>query len=98
MSDNILKMEYPEADQMIATLKAACDQLRDTITDVEGIATALEGGAMQGDAGERFAEGIRGKLVSSLNNLITAFEDGARYVGMERDDMMAAEKKSAELF
>jgi len=98
MADNIKKMEYPEADQMVQTLKEAVEQLRDIISEVDGIASAFEGGALLGDAGEAFSNGIRTKLISAINNLIDGYEDGARYVAMERDDMMTAEKKSAALF
>ena len=98
MADNIKKMVYPEADQMIQVLKEACNQLQNTITDMEGVANALEGGAMLGDAGEHMADGVRSKLISAINQLIDVFEDGARYIAMERDDMMAAEQKSAALF
>lgn len=98
MADNIKKMEYPEADQMIQVLKDAVQQLQAIIGEADGIANALEGGAMLGDAGEAFADGIRTKLVGAINKLIDGYEDGARYVAMERDDMMTAEKKSAALF
>lgn len=98
MADNIRKMIYPEADQMVAVLKEAVNQLQNTVSDMEGIANALEGGAMLGDAGERFSAGIKSQLIGSINKIIDGFEDGARYVAMERDDMMTAEKQSAALF
>ena len=98
MADNIKKMVYPEADQMIQVLKEACNQLHDTTSEMEGIANALEGGVLLGKAGDAFANGIRQKLIIAINQLIEGLEDGARYVGMERDDMLAAEQKSASLF
>jgi uncharacterized protein YukE len=98
MADNIKKMVYPEADQMVQVLKDAVQELQNIVADLEGIAGTLESGAMLGDAGEAFAEGIRNKLINAINKLIDGYEDGARYVAMERDDMMTAEKKSAALF
>lgn len=98
MADNIRKMVYPEADQMIAVLKEAVNELQNTVGEMEGIANAFEGGAMLGEAGDRYAAGIRNQLIGAINKLIDGFEDGARYVGVERDDMMAAEKQSAALF
>jgi len=97
-ADNIKKMIYPEADQMIQVLGEACNQLHDTISEMEGIANALEGGALLGKAGDALASGVRQKLIIAINKLIDGFEDGARYVAMERDDMLAAEQKSAKLF
>lgn len=98
MADNILKMEYPEAEQMIQVLNDAANQLQDTVSEMEGIATAMEGGALLGRAGDAFAAGIRRQLIVKLNELIAALTDGARYVNMEKEDMLAAEKKSAALF
>ena len=98
MSDNIKKMVYPEADQMIKVLTEACEQLRETISEVESIAGALEGGALLGKAGDAMAAGIRKQLVGSINRLIEGLEDGSRYVEMEKQDMIAAEQKSAKLF
>jgi hypothetical protein len=98
MADNILKMEYPEADQMITVLNQAATNYGDLITELEGIATALEGGAMLGKAGDALAAGIRRQAIGKINELIAALTDGARYVNMEKEDMQAAEKKSAGLF
>ena len=98
MSDNIKKMDYNEAEQMIKILNEACNQLRDTVGEVESIAGVLEGGALLGQAGDALASGIRKQLVGSINRLIEGLEDGARYVLMEKADMMAAEQKSAKLF
>jgi len=98
MADNIKKMIYPEADQMIKILTEACNHLHDTVGEMENIAGALEGGALLGKAGDSMAAGIRKQLIGSITRLIEGLEDGARYVGMERDDMLAAEQKSAKLF
>ena len=98
MADNILKMEYPEAEQMVQILNEAATSYGDIVTELEGIATALEGGAMLGKAGDALAAGIRRSAVGKINELIAALTDGARYVNMEKEDMQAAEKKSAGLF
>jgi len=95
---SIKKMVYPEADQMIKILNEACNQLHDTVGEVEGIANALEGGALLGKAGDAMSNGIRKQLIGSITRLIEGLQDGARYVAMERDDMLAAEQKSAKLF
>jgi uncharacterized protein YukE len=98
MFGNIKKMDYEEAEQMIKILNEACKQLNDTIGEVESIAGVLEEGALLGEAGDAFANGIRKQLVGAINRLINGFEDGAKYVALEKADMMAAEQKSAKLF
>ena len=98
MADNIKKMVYPEADQMIQILTESCNQLEETISEMEGIANAIEGGAILGKAGDALSAGVRKQLIGAIKQLIDGFEDGARYIAMERDDMKAAEQKSASLF
>ena len=95
---DVKKMVYPEAEQMIKILGEACNQLQDTISEMEGIANSLEGGALLGEAGDAMANGVRKQLVGSINRIIEGLEDGARFVEMERQDMLAAEQKSANLF
>jgi len=97
-NSDIKKMVYPEADQMIKILGEACNQLQDTISEMEGIANSLEGGALLGQAGDAMANGVRKQLIGSINRLIEGLEDGSRFVSMEREDMLAAEQKSAKLF
>lgn len=98
MADNIKKMVYPEADQMIQILQQACSQLDDTIAEMEGIANALEGGALLGKAGDAFAGGVRKQLISNIRKLHDGFEEAAKYIAMEREDMKQAEAASAKLF
>lgn len=98
MADNILKMVYAEADQMIALLKQTSELLQDTISEAESIAAELENGALVGDAGQRMSDGLRSQFKSAAQRLADAFSDGARYVTMERDQMMEAEQNSAKFF
>jgi len=95
---DLKKMVYPEVDQMIKILGEACNQLQDTISEMEGIANSLEGGALLGQAGDAMAGGVRKQLIGSINRIIEGLEDGSRYIDMERADMRAAEEKSAKLF
>jgi uncharacterized protein YukE len=95
---DVKKMVYPEAEQMIKILGEACNQLQDTISEMEGIANSLEGGGLLGQAGDAMAAGVRKQLIGSINRIIEGLEDGSRYIAMEQADMRAAEEKSAKLF
>lgn len=98
MADNILKMIYPEADQMIDLMKQTADLLQDTIAEADAIAAELENGVLVGEAGKRFSDGLRSQFKSATQQLSDVFTDGARYVTSERDQMMEAEANSAKLF
>jgi uncharacterized protein YukE len=93
-----LHMEYGAAEDMEQRLNSAVAELQELITDMENIANAMEQGDLLGAAGEAFAQGIRGPLTNGINQLIEGYQDGARYVRQEIDDMKAAESQSAALF
>jgi hypothetical protein len=95
---DIKKMIYPEVEQMIQILGESCSKLQDTISEMDGIASSLEGGVLLGQAGDALAGGIRKQLIGSINRIIEGLEDGARYLETEHADMKAAEQKSAKLF
>lgn len=98
MADNILKMVYAEADQMIALMKQTAELLQDTIAEADAIAAELENGTLVGEAGQRFSDGLRSQFKSATQRLADAYTDGVRYVTEERDQMMQAEANSAKLF
>jgi uncharacterized protein YukE len=98
MADNVLKLVYAEADQMIALMKQTAELLQDTISEADSIAAELENGVLVGEAGQRFSDGLRSQFKSATQRLADVFTDGARYVTQERDQMMEAEANSAKLF
>jgi uncharacterized protein YukE len=91
-------MVYATAEDMESRLNSAVAELQELITDMENIANAMEQGDLLGAAGDAFAQGIRGPLTNGINQLIEGYQDGARYVRQEIDDMKAAESQSAGLF
>jgi len=91
-------MVYESAEEMETRLNSAVAELQELITDMENIANAMEQGDLLGAAGDAFAQGIRGPLTTGINSLIEGYQDGARYVRQEIDDMKAAESQSAGLF
>ena len=93
-----LKMVYESAEEMETRLKNAVAALQELVSDMEALAISMEQGDLLGAAGEAFANGIRGPLSSGINQLIEGYQDGARYVRVEIDDMKSAESQSAGLF
>jgi len=93
-----LHMVYESAEEMEQRLNNAVAELQELITDMENLANAMEQGDLLGAAGDAFAQGIRGPLTNGINQLIEGYQDGARYVRQEIDDMKAAESQSAGLF
>jgi len=98
MADTILKMDYNEADLTIDQIKVVVEYLGEIKTEVEAIAQLLEDGALLGKAGEALTNGIRQEAATKIEDLREALTNSADYVAFEKEDMMAAEQKSAALF
>ena len=93
-----LKMVYESAEEMETRLKNAVAALQELVSDMEALANSMEQGDLLGAAGEAFANGIRGPLTNGINQLIEGYQDRARYMRVEIDDMKSAESQSAGLF
>ncbi len=97
MSD-VLKMDYPQAEEMIQIMMQAANQLEDISAEMQSIAQVLENGALLGDAGDAFSMALRSRLVPAIGRLRDGIAEGADYVRTEKEDMEEAERRSAGLF
>jgi WXG100 family type VII secretion target len=98
MTDEI-KMEYDLMDEMARTFKDGAEKLQDTMSEMLNVAGILEDGALLGDAGAAFTDGIRSKLVPAIQKLVAKFQEMERDI-QENVKLMreADEQKSARLF
>jgi WXG100 family type VII secretion target len=77
-------MSYDTMRQMTSDFKAAEQQLQQTMDAVKKIASEVEGGALQGQAGQVFQGAINGPLTKALDKLAKKMQelsedvDGAR--------------------
>lgn len=84
MADKI-KLDFPKAEEMQKTFRAAAEQLDATMKEMQNIANTLKEGALLGSGGEAYVEAINAKLVPSLTKL------RAKYDELEKDVKKAAE-------
>ena len=61
MSDEI-RVVYPDMEEMSRTFQQGSEQLRETMQEMQAIATALEDGALLGLGGQAFVEAIRSRI------------------------------------
>lgn len=79
-----VRMNYQTMRDMNKEFKAAQQQLEETIKAVTKLGNDMEGGALQGQAGQTFQGAINGPLVKSLKKLsakmgeLAGDVDGAR--------------------
>jgi len=79
-----VRMNYDTMRSMTKEFKAAQQQLEETIKAVTKLGSQMEGGGLQGQAGDTFRGAINGPLVKSLKKLSAKMSelagdvDGAR--------------------
>ena len=74
MTDEI-RVVYPDMEEMSRTFQRGAEQLRDTMQEMQSIASVLEDGALLGRGGEAFVDAIRGKLCPAINRLASKFQE-----------------------
>lgn len=84
MADKI-KLDFPKAEEMQKTFKAAGQQLDATLKEMQSIANMLKEGALLGDGGSTYVEAITSKLNPSIAKL------RAKYDELDKDVKKAAE-------
>jgi len=62
-------MNYGTMREMNKGFKSAQTQLQETLTAVQKLAKEMEGGALQGQAGQTFQGAINGQLTKALKKL-----------------------------
>lgn len=84
MADKI-KLDFPKAEEMQKTFRAAAEQLDATLKEMQNISNTLKEGALLGSGGEAYVEAINAKLCPSIVKL------RAKYDELEKDVKKAAE-------
>lgn len=93
-----IKMDYPLMEEMKRTFQSGREQLSDTMTELKGIADKMEQGALRGDAGEVFSEGIRNDLIGAVQKISDKFEELEGDIQFAVDQMHQAEEKTKASF
>ena len=74
MSDEI-RVVYPEMEEMSRTFQQGAEQLKQTLQELQALATTLEDGALLGLGGQAFVEAIRSRLCPSVDKLADKFKE-----------------------
>jgi uncharacterized protein YukE len=73
-----VRMNYETMREMTKEFKAAQAQLQDTLKAVQNIGKDMEGGALQGQAGQTMVGAINGPLTKSIKKLADAMGELAK--------------------
>ena len=91
-------MNYQTMREMNKQFTAAQAQLTDTLTAVKKLGKDMEGGALQGQAGQTFQAALNGPLTKALQKLSEKMGDLADDVEGARAYYEDGEKKSQSRF
>lgn len=98
MSTDEIKLNYPDAEDMIRIFQQSVEQLQDTMQEMQSVANTLEEGALLGRGGSAFVESIRNKLTPALSRLTDKFEELAGDVQQAIEFMQEADRQSKGMF
>jgi uncharacterized protein YukE len=73
-----VRMNYDTMREMTKEFKAAQQQLQETLKVVQGIGKDMDGGGLQGQAGQTMVGAINGPLTKSLKKLAEAMGELAK--------------------
>lgn len=96
MADKI-KMVYPLMEEMAKTFQKGSEQLKETLSQMQGVAGTLQDGALLGQGGAAFTDAITGKLVPSMNRLEQKFQELQKDVLDAMKDMQQADQTSKSI-
>lgn len=96
MADKI-KMVYPLMEEMAKTFQKGSEQLKETSSQMQGIAGTLQDGALLGQGGAAFTDAVSGKLVPAINRLEQKFQELQKDVLNAMKDMQQADQSSKGL-
>lgn len=74
MSYDEIKLDYGLAEDMAKIFREGEHQLRQTLREMNAIASLMEEGALKGDGGTAFVDAIKTNLVTSLDHLAEKFQ------------------------
>jgi WXG100 family type VII secretion target len=77
--NDIIKMDYPLARAMATSMGKGAKQLEAGIGEMNKAMALLKNGGLRGEAGEAFADSMRGSLIPAMQRL------QEKYAEMQRD-------------
>lgn len=89
-----IRMNYPKMEAMANQFGQGSEQLKSTKKAMTDVAATLEGGALLGQAGQEFAEGIRNRLCPSIEKLDQKFLELQKDVKEAMEKMKAADSEA----
>jgi WXG100 family type VII secretion target len=84
-------------EEMAKTFQKGSEQLKETMSQMQGIAGTLQDGALLGQGGSAFVDAINGKLVPSINKLEQKFQELQKDILNAMKDMQQADQTSKSI-
>jgi WXG100 family type VII secretion target len=98
MSNDVIKLDYGLAEDMIRVFNEGAEQLQDTMQEMQSIANTLEEGALLGRGGSAFTDCLRSRLCPSISRLTEKFHELAGDVQAAIELMRQAEEEARRRF
>jgi uncharacterized protein YukE len=93
-----VRFVYEDLAQLAQLLQQGAQQIEETARAAQQVAQILESGALLGQAGDNFANGLQSRLVPRTMRLSHKFEELSQDVRGAMSDMSSEDQSSAGLF
>lgn len=93
-----VQMNYETMEEMAKIFDNGSKQLQETGQAMEGLAQAMENGALLGDGGDKFAEALRNRLAKRIYKLMQKFAELNKDVVGAVKDLRDGDKEAASRF
>ncbi len=93
-----VQMDYDMMEEMGRLFKEASQHMEDLTRAMQDIATRLEDGALQGQAGQLFAEALRNNLSTRIGTLRDKLDELSMDIYAAMTDMYDADQRGAAGF
>jgi WXG100 family type VII secretion target len=93
-----VQMDYEMMEDMAKIFKNGSEQLSETRRAMEGLAATMEGGALLGEGGDRFADALRSRLGPRLKKLRDKYAELSQDVMGALVDLRDGDTQAASRF
>jgi len=93
-----VQMNYETMEEMAKIFKNGQNQLADTQKAMEGLAQAMEDGALLGEGGDKFADALRARLAPRIRKLSEKFGELSGDIMGAVKDLRDEDKEAASRF
>jgi len=98
MAGEVIKMNYPLMQEMAQIFQQGAQQLEQTNSEMQNVASTLEDGALLGDGGDAFSDAIRSVLAPAITRLTEKYTELQQDILKAMQDMQQSDNMTERMY